>query len=374
MTYKMLIVDDELANLRLLERLFSRDYECLTASSAAEAIQLLALHDVAVLITDQRMPVMTGIELLRHTSQTRPHMVRILLTGYTDVGVLEEAINSGLVYMYVTKPWNNEDLRIKISRACDHYETNKKSSSLVLANHRLLTRLNEIKLQVVESLSGMLRTRDEHAYDHAVRVRNYAKAIAQVMGLSKGELEELSAAAMLHELGEIDNPKASIRARSFAAIRSYTPGHEEEEAKLLTAIPELDNVSDFIKFRRENFDGSGTPGGLEAEQIPLAARILRVADEYDLMVQPRPPAASMRHEEAMRFLLQRSGKQFDPRIIDIMSQLVPEDAPKNEIHETDESDLTIESSELDWMSDPTPDSAANAGAVELAATEAAFTK
>lgn len=327
MTYKMLIVDDETANLRLLERLFSRDYECLTASSGSDAIRLLEQHDVAVLLTDQRMPQMTGIELLRHTSRSRPHMVRILLTGYTDVEVLEEAINSGLVYMYVTKPWDNEALKLKISRACDHYESNKKGSALVMANERLLGRLREIKLRVVTSLGEMLQVRDEYAYNHAVRVNDYAGAIAQQMGLPEPDIEELSAAAMLHHLGEI-NQKGSSRVRSGAPMMS-AQAHAESEARLLAAIPELANVSDVVRFHRENFDGSGSPTGLRSEQIPLLSRILRVAVEYDLMIQPKPPAASMRHEEAMRFLSQRSGKQFDPQIIEIMSQLSHRELPNN---------------------------------------------
>jgi len=184
MTYKLLIVDDELANLRLLERLFARDFECLTASSGAEAIRLLEQHDVAILITDQRMPQMTGIDLLKHTARLRPHMVRILLTGYTDVEVLVDAINSGLVYMYVTKPWNNDDLKLKVKLACEHYETNKKSSSLALANDRLLGGLQQVKLSVVTALGEMLRTRDEYAFGHALRVRDHAIAIAETMGVS----------------------------------------------------------------------------------------------------------------------------------------------------------------------------------------------
>jgi response regulator RpfG family c-di-GMP phosphodiesterase len=329
MTYKMLIVDDELANLRLLERLFSRDYECLTATSGSDAIRLLEQHDVAILLTDQRMPEMTGIELLRHTSLSRPHMVRILLTGYTDVEVLEEAINSGLVYMYVTKPWDNEALKLKISRACDHYESNKKGSSLVMANERLLGRLREIKLQVVASLGEMLQVRDEYAYSHAVRVNDYAGAIAQQMGLPESDIEELSAAAMLHNLGEV-NQKSSAGGRSPSdAPMMFAQAHAESEARLLAAIPELANVSDVVRFHRENFDGSGSPTGLFSEQIPLLSRILRVAVEYDLMIQPKPPAASMRHEEAMRFLSQRSGKQFDPQIIEIMSQLSHSELPND---------------------------------------------
>ncbi|HEX8097224.1 MAG TPA: response regulator, partial [Pyrinomonadaceae bacterium] len=134
MPYKIMVVDDEPANLRLLERLFRRDYQVVTASSGQEALQLLGQHDVALLITDQRMPGMTGIELLKRAAPFRPHMVRMVLTGYTDVGALVEAINCGQVYRYVTKPWDNDDLRLTIARAIEHYETNKSHHELEVAN------------------------------------------------------------------------------------------------------------------------------------------------------------------------------------------------------------------------------------------------
>ncbi|MFS8085717.1 MAG: response regulator, partial [Acidobacteriota bacterium] len=117
MKYKIMIVDDEPVNLRTLERLFRRDYQVVTAQSGAEALTLLQQHDVALLISDQRMPEMCGIELMKNTVALRPQMVKILLTGYTDVSALIEAISCGLVYRYLTKPWDNEDLRQTVSRA-----------------------------------------------------------------------------------------------------------------------------------------------------------------------------------------------------------------------------------------------------------------
>ena len=145
MPYKILIVDDEPPNLRALERLFREDYEVLTASSGGEALELLDRHDVALLITDQRMPEMTGIELLKKTVSLRPRMVRIILTGYTDVDALVEAINSGQVYRYVTKPWNNDDLRLTVKRALEHFDTNKSSYEFALANERLVSRIRDIQ-------------------------------------------------------------------------------------------------------------------------------------------------------------------------------------------------------------------------------------
>lgn len=145
MSYKILIVDDEPANLRVLERLFRDYYEVLVANSGADALELLTRHDVAVLITDQRMPEMTGIELLKQTVSLRPRMVRIILTGYTDVEAMVEAINCGHVYRYVTKPWNNDELRLTVKRALEHFEMNKKGHELASANERLVLRIREIQ-------------------------------------------------------------------------------------------------------------------------------------------------------------------------------------------------------------------------------------
>ena len=144
MSYKILVVDDEPSNLRVLERLFRYDYEVITAESGEEALRRLNEHDAALLITDQRMPSMTGVELLKRTADLRPQMVRIILTGYTDVETLVEAINSGLVYKYVTKPWDNEELRLTVNRALEHYETNKGRHELEMMNRRLAIRLREI--------------------------------------------------------------------------------------------------------------------------------------------------------------------------------------------------------------------------------------
>jgi DNA-binding NtrC family response regulator len=143
MSHKILIVDDEATNLRLLDRLFSRDFNVITASSGEEAIVILEQHDVTLLITDQLMPGMTEIELLQHAAALRPHIVRIILTDHTDVGALVEAINCGQVYKYVTKPWNNDELRLTVDRAIAHYETKKARHDLAHTNQRLVTRMKK---------------------------------------------------------------------------------------------------------------------------------------------------------------------------------------------------------------------------------------
>lgn len=120
---KILIVDDEPDNLDLLYRTFRRDFNILRAESGISALEILAIEgEVAVIISDQRMPEMKGTEFLSKTVPQFPNTMRIILTGFTDVEDLVEAINSGQVYKYITKPWNPDELKAVVQRAAETYE------------------------------------------------------------------------------------------------------------------------------------------------------------------------------------------------------------------------------------------------------------
>lgn len=317
MTYKILVVDDEPANLRLLERLFRRDYQCLTASSGMEALQLLTQHDIALLITDQRMPHMTGLELLKQAASLRPHMVRIILTGYTDVGTLVEALNSGQVYKYVTKPWNNQELQLTVSRALEHYETNKSRHDLSLANQRLEMRLDEMLEGFVCAITGALEAKDEYLYGHATRVKECASAIGKHMGMNNLDLEWLSLAAYLHDIGKIGTPDALLHQPLHLTDEEniIVQAHAERGARIISSIPDLHDIADIVLCHHEHFDGSGYPAGLCGERIPLAARIILVADYYDSLVHPHSFYEAVSHEEAIFRLETGAGQRFDPEVV-----------------------------------------------------------
>lgn len=321
--HKLLIVDDESPNLRLLERLFRHDFNCLTASSGEEAIRLLSQHDVAILITDQRMPQMSGIELLQRTAELRPHMARILLTGYTDVEALVEAINCGLVHRYVTKPWNNEDLKQKVSRALEEYENNKKRHALKVANDRLQARLSEMKLGIANAFDAVMRIKDEYSCEHSSRVAHLAVKIADQMNMNEDERADLFLTAVLHRLGHLATPDELLwkTSGSSAAEATCYQEHCERGARILAVIPDLRNVADLIRLHHENFDGSGYPRGLQGEQIPLACRIIRVADEYDLMTQPRSERGALSSDAALTSIQSQSGFEFDPEVVAVVCQL-----------------------------------------------------
>lgn len=320
MTYKLLIVDDEPANLRLLDRLFSRDFYCLTASSGGEAIELLNQHDVAILITDQRMPNMTGIELLKQTAELRPHMVRILLTGYTDAEALVEAINCGLVDMYLTKPSNNNELKLRVGRALEQYENNRKQNTLQVANERLQARLKEMKAGFAYALAEAVRAKDSYCGEHAARVAEQVALIAERMSIPEEDREDLLIAASLHNLGHVGTPDLLLsRELMTAAEQLVLQAYPERGARILAAGPGLRNAADIVRFHHENFDGSGYPRGLRGEQIPLACRIIRVAQEYDLLTHPKRQTNGLTHDQAVAALRERSGGECDPGVLAMLA-------------------------------------------------------
>ena len=117
MQQTILAVDDEPANLRMVERLLRKDYRVLTAGGGEEALEILKHEKVDLIITDQRMPGMTGTDLLRASMQTNPDATRIILTGYTDIEALIDAINTSRVYRFVSKPWDPVHLRRTVESA-----------------------------------------------------------------------------------------------------------------------------------------------------------------------------------------------------------------------------------------------------------------
>jgi DNA-binding NtrC family response regulator len=145
--YPILVVDDEQDNLDAFRFNFKKTFDILTASGGAEALQILAEKEVAVVITDQRMPKMTGVELLKEVRARQPEAVGIILTAFTDVDVLIEAINLGQVYRYITKPWDAKEVRGVLQYAIERFD-------LTRENKRLAAQLAEYTGYLNQQLHG----------------------------------------------------------------------------------------------------------------------------------------------------------------------------------------------------------------------------
>ncbi len=149
MAFGVLYIDDEINNLNSFKAAFRRDFEIFVAQSAREGRKILDTNEIGVIITDQRMPGMTGIEFLESILTVYPDTIRILLTGFSDMNAVMDAINRGQVYKYLVKPWQNEELRLYIQNALEIYNLRKENKELAyklqVANMEL-ERLNKLKM------------------------------------------------------------------------------------------------------------------------------------------------------------------------------------------------------------------------------------
>jgi DNA-binding NtrC family response regulator len=135
MAFGVLYVDDEINNLNSFKAAFRRDFDIYTAQSAHEGRKILDLYEIGVIITDQRMPGMTGIEFLESILTVYPDTIRILLTGFSDMNAVMDAINRGQVYKYLVKPWQNDELKLYIQNALEIYHLRRENKELVRKLH-----------------------------------------------------------------------------------------------------------------------------------------------------------------------------------------------------------------------------------------------
>jgi response regulator RpfG family c-di-GMP phosphodiesterase len=139
--YPVLYVDDEKDNLRVFELTFRRDFTILTAESAKEGLELLSQHPVAVVLSDQKMPGIEGVEFLRRVRELDSRTLRILVTAYADAKILGAAINDGNIYRYLAKPWEPDDMRLTVQRAIESYALAAERATL-LEELMILNRLS----------------------------------------------------------------------------------------------------------------------------------------------------------------------------------------------------------------------------------------
>lgn len=317
--FNVLVVDDEEVYLKTLKRLLRKDYNVITASSGPEALERLnKLNNVALIISDQRMPEMTGTLFLEKTIEISPDSIRFLITGYSDLDAVIDALNQGQIYRYISKPWNPDELLINIKRAVEHYTTTKKNVLLVKFNEELIKNLQELIYNTVSAIASALEAKDPYTYGHSYRVTYYSIKIGEQLGLEKRMLSFLEFASLLHDIGKIGIPEeilhkpSSLSDEEFKIIRK----HPEIGGNILESLKNIKTIIDCVVHHHERFDGKGYPEGLEGEKINIVAKILAVADTYDAMTSDRPYRKGMSHETAIKEIKKQSGLQFDPEVVE----------------------------------------------------------
>ena len=312
MNSTILLVDDEPGVLRGYQRIVGDMFACETASSAAEALQkITAENNYALIMTDYRMPGMSGVELLKKAHELCPNTTRMLITGFADVKVSMEAINAGSVFRMLTKPCDPQSFYRAIEDGLRQHE-------LLTAEGELLDKTLKGSVQVLVDILSVL---DPKAFGRAQKLSVAARAVGQLMKVEK--LWELEMAATLGEVGRATLP-GSLAYKHLNSV-DLTQAEErllmkmpETSWRLLAHIPRLDSVANIVLYQGKNMDGSGFPeDGLRGDYIPLSARILRVLNEVQLQVESEREVA-----EVLENLKPLSNK-FDPAVIAACHNLIP---------------------------------------------------
>lgn len=354
----VLIVDDEPSVLRSLQRALRRGgYNVLLAEDGQTALDTLSHHEIAVLICDQRMPGMSGPEVLEKARAISPDTARITLTGHSDTEGLAASINQGRVQHFLLKPWDDEHLGVVVAEAVKSLQLKKDHARLVALtrqqNERLeqwnkqladqvhertteLRRNNEtleaLQRQIEDSLrdtvgvlAGMLEAYSPNLGIHSKRVAQLAREIGAQLGLSEAEARDLEFAAYLHDVGKLSRIYLSQRERAaHPGVRHAPPTshHPEVGSGLLSRVRGFEHVARAVRHQHEWYSGSGKPDGLSGDHIPLASRLISVVNAYDKAVYPKHDPTAIAPQAGKHVLLRGKGDQFDPTIVQMLLNFV----------------------------------------------------
>jgi putative nucleotidyltransferase with HDIG domain len=356
----LLFVDDEASILSSLRRLFRpHGYRILTAGSGAEGLGLLEKEAVDVVVSDMRMPEMDGAQFLEQVRNRWPDVVRILLTGYADIASTIAAINRGEIYRYIAKPWDDNEIvltvrdalerkRLEIENARLDALTKQQNEELKALNASLEQKVAERTAQLRQTLaslekahkdlnrsfmisvrvfSGLLELRGGRLAGHSRRVAEQARAVAQRMGLSESDSQDILLAALLHDIGKIglsdellSKPFNMLSAQSRAEVMK----HPVIGQNILMGIEQLQAAAKLVHHHHENYDGSGFPDKLAGIAIPLGSRIVSAVNEYDALQLGTLTQKPLSAAEAAAFLVDNRGKRYDPGVVDAFLQLLAE--------------------------------------------------
>jgi putative two-component system response regulator len=329
--HTLLVIDDEPDVLRSIHDLLRAQYRVLVTTQPHVGLEMARQQPVHIVLADQRMPGMTGVEILSCIRAEHAETVRLLFTGYADIQAVIDAINSGQVYRYISKPWDPEDLQAILRQAAEHHDRLSRCKQL---GHELRAANEDLQMAyadrmqaydtTLEGWSRALELRDQETDGHSRRVSEMAVRLAQAMGMEEAQLLQVRRGALLHDIGKVAIPDSILVKPGPLTDAEWDimKRHASYGYELLAPIAFLQEALDIPYCHHEKWDGTGYPRGLKGEEIPLAARIFAVIDVWDALCSDRPYRKAWPEHEARAYLHSLSGVHFDPRVVDTFLRLL----------------------------------------------------
>jgi putative nucleotidyltransferase with HDIG domain len=348
----ILFVDDEQSILNALKRVF-RDFNGHTshfADSPQSALEVLTTHHIDVLVSDHKMPQMTGAMFLSRVKEKRPDTVRIMLTGQADLDAVQLAVNSGEIFRFILKPWNDDELRQSVRSAVEYGALNVENRRL----QELTCRQNEELLTANERLEDQVKLRTQQLADalhtaqalnvqledtlyagtkalfnliqmarpdlgtHSRRVADAAVAMSRQCGFNERDLKAIEISALLHDCGKLSMP-------TYIMDKNPKDYSKEEQdlyrihpivgIEVLKGISYFNEVCTDIRTHHERYDGSGFPHGERGTAITRRAYIVGLADEYDHLMNRPNADQEFRYQYACERISEFADKQFPNRLV-----------------------------------------------------------
>lgn len=351
-TGRILFVDDEQNILSSLRRLFRAEgYEIFLATSGREALTILEKEAIDLVVSDMRMPEMDGAAFLKQVATRWPEVVRILLTGYADMTSTIAAINEGHIYRYLSKPWEDNDIKLSVRHALERKFLERERARLAELTQRQNDELKELNAHLedkvrartaelkkamgmlentheslkksytasIKVFASLIEMRDNNTSGHARRVADLARTIGAQMGMGELESRDVLYAGLLHDIGKI-GLSDSLLVKPYETLagleRQQVMAHPVIGQAILMSLEVLSTAASFIRAHHERYDGAGFPDKLAGDAIPLGARILAVANDYDAVQLGMVSGRRLSSAEAMEYIVQGRGTRYDPRVVD----------------------------------------------------------
>jgi len=331
---KILIVDDQPANVTLIEKMLDIDgYNNVistTDPTQVEAIYLEQNSDLVLL--DLNMPVMDGYQVLAKIREVDPDYPPIIvLTAQSDRESRIKALDLG-ARDFLAKPFDRVELMTRIRNMLEVRIMTKamKNQNKILDGmvKERTKELNDTRLEVIRRLGRAAEYRDDMTGFHIIRMSRYSQLLALAAGMDEDEAERLLNASPMHDIGKIGIPDnvllkpGKLDADEWKIMQT----HVNIGVEILSGSDSelMDMAAEVAQNHHEKWDGSGYPCALSGEDIPLTGRVVAVADVFDALTTERPYKDAWPIEKAVEFLKDQSGKHFEPRLVELFVEILPD--------------------------------------------------